>query len=633
MTNKIKFVHLGVTVANLAGVQTHTATFVAAIHYFTNEYGNACHQVHALYGYDNWVKVYNREYSSIESSPSENMTDEQLGDLAVDRFMAAPGEYEVRLLNLQNDRVFSLQEYRDDDLFDVQVQVFGVYGLGRAAGFLRREGAGPAAIQNYLDNCAYTSNSTRGFLPRASSAAHRVRVLRSIMPTPQWEAQRHVAKRTEGRAAAQELKALMVGWDDFGLDEVELIEFLQEHFEGNQDTGDRIVEAMDNKYGECTGINHADCGHWHNGITTYVNGPGEEWCEACVDDRTEIAADNGRRYPTEDLHWSDARDAYFSYPIRDDDDDGDEDSCDADEDSCSYDNPDLLMCYSVNALNKVARDETFTPGYDTDLLMGVELEMVLPGRQRNYIPAMRSVLGHEYAIFKSDGSLPHYGAELVSGPRRMADHIERLSRDFAPSGSTAWDSGDCGMHVHIDSRHFSKLSLGKFIMFINRKENTKLVKKIAGRHYGSSQQAREYCRHIGDEYDGNPKLAKEGPRDRYRMVNITGLDRGESQRLGVPNPYGEGKYNTVELRIFRASLRKERLLAQLEFTHAAVKFTKDASWNGLGEAEFLAWLRKHVSSYPNLAKWFAVVTPKVTAQRPVADVVTTDEAVLDSVEV
>ena len=73
----------------------------------------------------------------------------------------------------------------------------------------------------------------------------------------------------------------------------------------------------------------------------------------------------------------------------------------------------------------------------------------------------------------------------------------------------------------------------------------------------------------------------------------------------------------MELRIFRASLKKERLLAQIEFTHAAVTFCRTASWHQLSGDDFKAWLATGAAlQYKNLARWFGVRVPKADKRVP-----------------
>jgi glutathione S-transferase len=92
---------------------------------------------------------------------------------------------------------------------------------------------------------------------------------------------------------------------------------------------------------------------------------------------------------------------------------------------------------------------------------------------------------------------------------------------------------------------------------------------------------------------------------RYYMVNTTCLRPSEADRLGVHH-VGERNFNTIELRVFRASLKKARLLAQIEFTHAAVMFCRVASMRDLNEQGFLTWLKSTDNRYPHLADWYGI---------------------------
>ena len=162
------------------------------------------------------------------------------------------------------------------------------------------------------------------------------------------------------------------------------------------------------------------------------------------------------------------------------------------------------------------------------------------------------------------------------------------------------------MHVHIDSRAFTAMTLGKFLILINSSTNVDFIRRIAGRHPSVDKQAREYCAAEEQDILDNPKHAIKGKSiRRYRMVNTTCLKSSEADRLGVQY-IGERSFNTIELRIFRSSLKRERLLAQIEFTHAAVMFCRVASYRDLDYSSFIKWLRTTNNTYPNLADWYGV---------------------------
>jgi glutathione S-transferase len=150
------------------------------------------------------------------------------------------------------------------------------------------------------------------------------------------------------------------------------------------------------------------------------------------------------------------------------------------------------------------------------------------------------------------------------------------------------------------------MTLGKFIVFINDAKNAEFIRKIAGRHPHIDSQAQTYCAAEGQEAIENPSKALKGKStNRYYMVNTTCLRRPEADRLGVRYA-GERNFNTIELRVFRASLKKERLLAQIEFTHAVIMFCRIASMRDLDGVSFLKWLKTTDNRYPHLSDWYGI---------------------------
>jgi len=327
-----------------------------------------------------------------------------------------------------------------------------------------------------------------------------------------------------------------------------------------------------------------------------VSGRLRYFCQHCMedDDVVVFANDSDEYICRSDAYYDDYNDQWLSEePDSDDPDDNDR-------------NTDRLMSYSTNALDHVEKDHTIISAPFGNFLMGVEFEMVTSGEVNDAVEDVRRQLGYEYCICKSDGSLPDGGLEIVTAPRGLDEHITNFKDWNVSSEYSAWKNNRCGMHVHIDSRAFTSLTLGKFIMLMNADSNAEFIRKIAGRHPLMDGQARTYCRTESQSELTNPSKALKGKsNDRYTIVNIANLKRAEAKRLGVPL-YDQGRYNTVELRIFRASLKKERLLAQLEFTHAAVLFCRVASMRDLNGVSFLKWLKTTDNRYPHLADWYGV---------------------------
>jgi hypothetical protein len=221
-------------------------------------------------------------------------------------------------------------------------------------------------------------------------------------------------------------------------------------------------------------------------------------------------------------------------------------------------------------------------------------------------------------MFKRDGSLDDSrGFEIVTAARRLADHIEAFKKWQPYDGLRSWDAGCCGMHVHIDSRAFTALTLGKLLQFYNDPANERFIRSIAGRHPDTDSQAKTYAARLDCERPNPARIKKGAGSSRYKIVNLTNLTASEQKRLGVDVCRdSKGSYSTVEIRVFRGSLKKERLLAQIEFAHASVVFCRVAGMHELNGPSFITWLGSVAGQYKNLARWFGVYVPRPTKQRP-----------------
>jgi hypothetical protein len=345
------------------------------------------------------------------------------------------------------------------------------------------------------------------------------------------------------------------------------------------------------------------CDHWdYPNNTSEVNvgrGRYRSYCQCCVDDNDVVVEtyDTGVLMLRDNAYFCDNNEEYYEHEPEDQYDDNDEDD---DTDTSR------LMSYRTNILKVLSKDDSFESSAFGEFHMGIELELATNGFVNEAVTDLRDQLGDDYIICKSDGSLPSGGVEIVTTPRGLADHIKRFKAWQVSSLYRAWNTGVCGMHVHLDSHAFTRMTLGKFIVFINDAKNAEFIRKIAGRHPHIDSQAQSYCAAEGQEVLNNPSKALKGKStNRYYMVNTTCLRRAEAERLGV-HYVGERQFDTVELRIFRASLKKERLLAQIEFTHAVVMFCRIASMRDLDGVSFLKWLKATDNRYPHLSDWYGI---------------------------
>jgi len=186
---------------------------------------------------------------------------------------------------------------------------------------------------------------------------------------------------------------------------------------------------------------------------------------------------------------------------------------------------------------------------------------------------------------KRDGSLNN-GFEIVTHPHsfqalktldlRVLDVLRR-------KGFRSWDTSTCGLHVHISRTAFRKngkpdkaheLRFQKLIY-----DNGVHVRGIAGR---SSSYAR-----FNDKGKLVPKVKYGQSEDRYEAINVQ-------------------NDHTLEVRVFRGSLKPERVLSAVEFLHSAIEYTRDMKVNPkdnqLSWIRFMAYVLDSKEKYQNFAQ-------------------------------
>ena len=191
-------------------------------------------------------------------------------------------------------------------------------------------------------------------------------------------------------------------------------------------------------------------------------------------------------------------------------------------------------------------------------------------------------------VLEHDGSLNETGVELVTCPYTLDFHQKQFGWDklleaVRPIAQSGKGTRACGMHVHVNRKALSALTLGKMLVFINATKNSRLVVKVAQRD--SDRWAERYEKKITQGKDRNS--------DKYQAMHL-------SER-------------TVEFRIFRGNLRPERVLKNIEFVHSVVIYCKGASIQELDKPEgYYAWLFKHRGTYRNLVKFLGIADPRAT---------------------
>lgn len=180
------------------------------------------------------------------------------------------------------------------------------------------------------------------------------------------------------------------------------------------------------------------------------------------------------------------------------------------------------------------------------------------------------------AYCKHDGSL-HSGLEVVTHPMSREyfanlSGFDDLMRALAARGARSWDSHRCGFHVHVSRDGFvSRSHLFAFSLFWYR--NRAAIHRISGRRSDEMERWSSLSAHQGDHDGAFPpllgKVMGTHTSTRYAAVNLTNS-------------------RTVEVRVFRCSLRPETLRGYFDLVDAVHQYTAALTSHEV-RAGFLSW--------------------------------------------
>ena len=295
---------------------------------------------------------------------------------------------------------------------------------------------------------------------------------------------------------------------------------------------------------------------------------GDYWCESCLDNHT---------YECD----------YCNEMVPEGSD------CDCEDDGGGLIQPystkfsPLFLHTSTDDGLKLVRNYVRDPEFASVIAMGLEFEMENMGSERthNVAETFRDAYMQNHLMLKQDGSI-HNGFELVTQPHTLDAFMEHfdweLIRKAQSLGMRGWDVGsrEIGIHIHVNRKAFHSKAehtrfnasphLMAFMYFIY--SNVKSITRIAGRnvHYGHMSK-----RYLAEAYN----CAKFG----YNQYSRT-------YAVNLMND------QTVELRMFRSTMRVERVQAYLQFAEAAVRYTRD---NRLDKM-------RHRFNFADFAEWVSI---------------------------
>ena len=181
---------------------------------------------------------------------------------------------------------------------------------------------------------------------------------------------------------------------------------------------------------------------------------------------------------------------------------------------------------------------------------------------------------------KYDSSLEN-GFEIVSHPTSLKyfkeNEIKIMSGIYnLPSlGFRAFHTTTCGMHVHLTDKT-TYTQCYKLLKFFNK--NIPFIFKMSQRN---KERFDQWC-----------NLSPDGTSIAYKAKNKDCPERHVA--INLKNE------NTIEIRIFRSNLKRERILKNIEFCFAIYNFAKDASNMEMSELNFIKYVSTHRKDYLNL---------------------------------
>jgi hypothetical protein len=198
------------------------------------------------------------------------------------------------------------------------------------------------------------------------------------------------------------------------------------------------------------------------------------------------------------------------------------------------------------------------------------------------------------AYLKHDGSISE-GFEIVTHPHTLEairsefnwSVLDRLRED----GFRSWNASEssCGIHVHVSRTAFGGTHRRRVADHKRDAHMLRFMKLI---------------------YDNQRQVERLAGRSSNRWANFA--DKGQlvqkvkhgNQENGRYSAINTDNYATLEVRVFKGSLKKERVLSALEFVTASVEYTRDlkvtSTNKALSWAKFVSYVVANEDIYPNL---------------------------------
>src|ERR1035437_23168 len=232
------------------------------------------------------------------------------------------------------------------------------------------------------------------------------------------------------------------------------------------------------------------------------------------------------------------------------------------------------------------------------LFFGIELEVEIADKVKEKRgPAAQEVVScfdEGFLVLKEDRSIK-CGFEICTCPAELSVHRKAWGRFFEkpPRNLAAFQTETCGLHIHASRDALSFLGVGKMLVFVNHETNKPFIECIAQR--STNDYCKVYKKKLGDCMSNN--------------------DHGDDRRNAHHEALNLQNNHSVELRIFKSTLKPASLYKALEFTDALVHFCMCGNYS-ISEsrhvANFVKYVEQNRKDWPYLWAFIMVKWLKLT---------------------
>lgn len=345
---------------------------------------------------------------------------------------------------------------------------------------------------------------------------------------------------------------------------------------------DSCYSDITNRYycNECYGERFVNCNHCDEELereNSHRDPDGNALCNDCYGERCTTCRNCGEAVWTDDSMW---------------DEDVDESYC---PDCWNHRRPNLIHDYGYHPDIILKKEK-----WEDELYLGIELEVnhdEFGEKSNKFLEFLETEKIKERFYLKHDSSIGA-GFEIVSHPSTLMYYhrnvkLQKILKWLKKEDFEAEESGKCGIHIHISRNYFSNLDITKLRLFF--KKNEEQLKIFSNRENGHDDDY-HFCKF--ETKTEKQIIREEVQNDRYWALNLN------SSR------------ETIELRLFKATLDYKRFLAIMQFSEAISRFVKyvgitsflygESKYRGNSWLLFIDWAKKE-NKYKDMINHFVEI--------------------------